>query len=240
MICRGVALSTATSKPQHILVEAAVESLEAALAAAEGGAHRIELCTDLASGGTTPEIKLLRACRSQLLIPIFVLVRPRAGDFVYSPAEHRMMLEQIVQAKKAGARGIVTGALTAQQDIDQVRTSELMDAARPLPVTCHRAFDACADLTMALQQLIDLGVERVLTSGGAPTALEGAERINRLVIQAEGRIGILAGGGINGTNVAQVVRDTGVGEVHFSVRDVEKVRNVTRALVTLAPQEPPL
>ena len=129
MICRGVASFTATSKPQHILVEAAVESLEAALAAAEGGAHRIELCTDLANGGTTPDLKVLRACRSQLLIPIFVLVRPRAGDFVYSAAEHNEMLEQIVQAKKAGARGIVTGALTAQQDIDQVRTSELINAA---------------------------------------------------------------------------------------------------------------
>ena len=230
MICRGVASFTATSKPQHILVEAAVESLEAALAAAEGGAHRIELCTDLANGGTTPDLKVLRACRSQLLIPIFVLVRPRAGDFVYSAAEHNEMLEQIVQAKKAGARGIVTGALTAQQDIDQVRTSELINAARPLPVTFHRAFDACPDPAVALQQLIDLRVERVLTSGGAKTALEGVERISRLVVQAEDRIGILAGGGIDGSNVAQVVRDTGVREVHFSVRNATKVRSVVRAL----------
>ncbi|HEY3219231.1 MAG TPA: copper homeostasis protein CutC [Gemmatimonadales bacterium] len=223
-----------------ILIEAAVQSVDAALAAAEGGAHRIELCTDLAHGGTTPDVKVLRACRSQLLIPIFVLVRPRAGDFVYSAAEHDDMLEQVVRAKHAGARGIVTGALTAQQEIDQVRTHELIDAARPLPVTFHRAFDACLDLAVALQQLINLGVERVLTSGGAPTALEGAARISRLVIQTDDRIGILAGGGINATNVAQVVHDTGVREVHFSVRDAEKVRNVTRALVINALKLPRL
>ena len=175
-------------------------------------------------------MKVVRACRSRLLIPIFVLVRPRAGDFVYSPAEHAEMLEQIVQAAQAGARGIVTGALTARQEIDQTRTIELIAAARPLPVTFHRAFDACGDLAVALQQLIDLGVERVLTSGGARTALEGTERIHRLVIQAEDRIGILAGGGIDGSNVAQVVRQTGVREVHFSVKDREKVRAVVKNL----------
>ncbi|PYP08243.1 MAG: hypothetical protein DMD59_12765, partial [Gemmatimonadetes bacterium] len=121
-----------------VLIEAAVESLDAALAAAEGGAHRLELCTDLAHGGTTPDVQLLRACRSQLVIPIFVLVRPRAGDFVYTPAEHRTMLEQIHRAKDAGARGIVTGALSATQHIAETLTAELLDAALPLPVTFHR------------------------------------------------------------------------------------------------------
>ncbi len=213
-----------------ILIEAAVESLDAALAAAEGGAHRIELCTDLAQGGTTPDVQLLRACRSQLAIPIFVLVRPRAGDFVYTAAEHHIMLEQIHRAKEAGARGIVTGALTSSQRIAEDRTAELLHAALPLPVTFHRAFDVCLDLAMALEHLIHVGVERVLTSGGAPTAPEGAARISRLVIQAEGRIGILAGAGINGDNVARLVHDTGVREVHFSVKDAEKVRGVVRSL----------
>jgi len=212
-----------------LLIEAAVESLDAALAAAQGGAHRLELCTDLAHGGTTPALQLLRSCRSQLTIPVFVLVRPRAGDFVYSEAEHQTMLEQIGQAKHAGADGIVTGALTAELDVDQLRTTELIDAARPLPVTFHRAFDACPDFAAALARLIDLGVDRVLTSGGARTAPGGAERIGRLVIQAAGRIGILAGGGIDGDNVARLVHETGVREVHFSVKDAEKVRNVIRA-----------
>ena len=140
------------------------------------------------------------------------------------------MLEQIAQAKHAGAGGIVTGTLTGQQDIDQLRTTELIDAARPLPVTFHRAFGACRDLATALERLIDLGVDRVLTSGGAATAPEGAAQIRRLVVQANGRIEILAGGGINGANVARLVHDTGVREVHFSVQDAEKVRNVVNAL----------
>ncbi len=207
-----------------------MESLEAALAAAEGGAHRLELCTDLAHGGTTPDVQLLRACRSQLVIPTFVLVRPRPGDFVYTAAEHRTMLEQIHLAKDAGARGIVTGALTATQHISETQTAELRDAARPLPVTFHRAFDACLDLAVALARLIDLDIDRVLTSGGAPTAPEGAARISRLVIQSERRIEILAGGGVNPDNVARLVHETGVREVHFSVKETEKVRRVLSSL----------
>ena len=213
-----------------ILVEAAVESLDAALAAAEGGAHRIELCADLAQGGTTPTVRLLRDCHSQVVIPIFVLVRPRAGDFVYTEAEHHTMLEQIHRAKDAGAHGIVTGTLTFAHEIAEDRSAELVDAALPWTVTFHRAFDACVELAAALEQLIRLGVERVLTSGGAPTAPEGAARISRLVIQAQRRIEILAGGGIDADNVARLVHETGVREVHFSVKDAEKTRSVVRAL----------
>jgi len=157
-------------------------------------------------------------------------VRPRAGDFVYTDAEHRTMLEQIQRAKDAGARGIVTGALTETQHIDERRTAELLDAAESLPVTFHRAFDSCADLAMALERLIYLGVDRVLTSGGARTAPEGTEQIRGLVTQAQGRIEILAGGGIDGDNVARLVRDTGVREVHFSVKDAAKVKSVVRSL----------
>jgi copper homeostasis protein len=160
-------------------------------------------------------------------------VRPRAGDFVFSDVEHRSMLEQIQQARTAGANGIVTGALTAQQDIEDVRTAELIAAARPLPVTFHRAFDACRDLPASLEQLIALGVDRVLTSGGAATAPEGAEQIRGLVTQAKGRIAILPGGGITPHNVARLVRETGVREVHFSVSNKEKVRAVTKALAVL-------
>ena len=206
-----------------ILIEAAVESLDAALAAAEGGANRLELCADLAHGGTKPDVNLLRECLSRLTIPVFVFVRPRAGDFVYTPGEHRTMLEHIHQAKEAGAHGIVTGALSDG-------TTEQIGATRPLPFTFHRAFDECGDQAAALERLIELGVDRVLTSGGARTAPEGSERIRQLVIQAKGRIEILAGGGIDASNVARLVRETGVREVHFSVRDAAKVREVINAL----------
>jgi copper homeostasis protein len=203
-----------------VLVEAAVESLDAALAAAEGGAHRLELCSNLAEGGTTPPLDLLRAARSQLLIPIFVLVRPRAGDFVYSDAEHRTMLDQIQTAKRAGARGIVTGALTAQGEIDESRVAELIQAARPLPFTFHRAIDVCTHIDSALERLIRLGVDRVLTS----------TQIGELVIQAAGRIVIMAGGGINADNAARIVRETGVQEIHFSVKEAKKVRDILESL----------
>ena len=203
-----------------MLVEAAVESLDAALAAAEGGAHRIELCANLADGGTTPPLDLLHAARSQLLIPIFVLVRPRAGDFVYSDAEHRTMLDQIQTAKRAGARGIVTGALTAQREIDESRVAELIQAARPLPFTFHRAIEVCTRIDSALERLIRLGVDRVLTS----------TQIGELVIQAAGRIVIMAGGGINADNAARIVRETGVQEIHFSVTESKKVRDILESL----------
>ena len=203
-----------------MLVEAAVESLDAALAAAEGGAHRIELCTDLAHGGTTPALPLLRECLAKLTIPVWVLVRPRAGDFVYTDAEHRTMLDQIATAKTAGARGIVTGGLTARRVIDESRVAELIQHARPLAFTFHRAFEECADLPAALETLIRLGVERVLTS----------KQIGRLVTQAAGRIVILAGGGINADNVARLVLETGVREIHFSVKNAQKVRDVLESL----------
>ena len=214
-----------------VLVEAAVEALEAALAAAAGGAQRIELCADLAHGGTTADAELLNASLSRLQIPVFVLVRPRPGDFVYSLAEHRTMLRQIDAAKAAGAAGIVTGALTSHRSIDEGRLAELKAAARPLPFTFHRAFDECPDLTMALETLVRHGVDRVLTSGGAKTAALGAPQIARLVKQARGRIGILPGGGIDASNVAGIVA-SGVSEVHFSVQTAQKVTEVLRALTS--------
>ena len=213
-----------------MLIEAAVESVDAAVAAAEGGAHRIELCLELSSGGTTPDVQLLRDCHSRVPLPIFVLVRPRPGNFLYSDDEHRTMRGQIQLLKQAGARGIVTGALTFTQQVHEAQTVALIEAAWPLPVTFHRAFDDCIDLSGALEILIKLEVERVLTSGGARTAADGAAQIAKLVTQARERIEILAGGGINETNVARLVAETGVREVHFSVTNAEKVRAVMRAL----------
>ncbi len=209
-----------------IQIEACVESLEAAVAAAQGGAHRIELCADLAAGGTSPDSALLGACVAQLAIPIFVMVRPSAGDFCYSAAEHDTMLEEIRRAKSAGAHGIVTGALRPNRTIDEARTRGLIDAARPLPVTFHRAFDSCDDVEETLDTLIAVGATRVLTSGGRRSAPDGAAAIANLVRRAAGRIGILPGGGINGENVAALVRTTGVREVHLSTEDADKIRRV--------------
>jgi copper homeostasis protein len=202
--------------PAPILVEACVDSIESALAAARGGAHGIELCANLVEGGTTPSAGTLAVCRARLDIPIFVLIRPRGGDFLYSAAELAVMLEDIRRAKQAGAQGIVAGALRADGEIDADQTRELIGAARPLRVTFHRAFDVCRDAARALETLIALGADRVLTSGQAATAPEGAETIAQLVRQAAGRIAILPGGGITGDNVAALVRATGVSEVHLT------------------------
>jgi len=213
-----------------ILIEACVESLPAAVAAAAGGADRIELCTNLAAGGTSPDAGTLAACLSRLTIPVFVMVRPRGGDFHYSAAERAGMVEEIWQVKAAGAQGIVTGALRPDATVDETLTRELIAAARPLPVTFHRAFDSCDDVEEALETLIALGVTRVLTSGGAATAPEGAPTIAKLVRLAAGRIGIIAGGGVKADNVAALVRTTGVREVHLSTKDADKIRRVVAAL----------
>ena len=213
-----------------ILVEACVESLEAAVAAAAGGAQRIELCANLAAGGTSPSSEALAACVSQLDIPVFVMVRPRGADFHYSAAERAGMIEEIWEVKAAGAHGVVTGALRPDSTVDETLTRELIAAARPLPATFHRAFDECPDAERALETLIALGVNRVLTSGRARAAPEGAATIANLVRLAVGRIGILAGGGINGDNVADLVRTSGVREVHLSTKDAHKIRRVVEAL----------
>ena len=209
-------MSDAHPMPAPILVEACVDSVESALAAARGGAHRIELCANLIEGGTTPSAGTLAICRARLDIPICVLVRPRGGDFLYSAAELAVMLEDIAHAKEAGAHGIVTGVLRVDGEIDAERTRDLIAAARPLRVTFHRAFDVSRDAGRALETLIALGVDRVLTSGQAATAPEGTETIAGLVRQAAGRIVVLPGGGITVDNVADLVRATGVTEVHLT------------------------
>lgn len=213
-----------------ILVEGCVESLDAAKAAARGGARRIELCANLAAGGISPDAATLAACVAGVTIPVFVMVRPRPGDFHYSAVEHAGMLYEIQRVKDAGAQGIVTGSLRRDGGIDERRTGELIAAAAPLPVTFHRAFDECADWAQALEILIRLGAARVLSSGGAPTAVEGVARIAELVRHAAERIGILAGGGVNASNVGALVRATGVREVHLSTTDDDKIRRVVEAI----------
>lgn len=198
-----------------ILIEACVDTVHSALAAEAGGADRIELCDNLVEGGTTPSAGMIEECVARLDIPVFVIIRPRGGDFLYTSSEITVMLRDIAHAERLGARGIVTGALERDATVSGNVMSELLIAASPLPVTFHRAFDACRDPHRALETLVELGVSRILTAGQAATALEGATAIAASVEQAAGRIGIIAGGGINEENVAEVVQISGASEVHI-------------------------
>lgn len=213
-----------------ILVEAAVESLGSALAAERGGADRLELCVNLNQGGTTPGAELISAVIERTKLPVFVLIRPRGGGYLYSDNEMDAMTRDIALAKTMGIAGIVTGALTFDGSIEVEQTRLLMKAAAGLPVTFHRAFDVVANPQDALEQLIDLGVSRILTSGGAATALEGADAIAALVNRSRNRITIVAGGGIREQNVRDVIVRTGVGEIHS--RFIEEAS--MRGLVDLA------
>jgi copper homeostasis protein len=226
--------------PTNILIEACVDAIDAALEAERGGSGRLELCGELLQGGVTPSAGLIGAVRERVKIPLFVLIRPRTGDFLYSADERDVMLRDIAMAKSLGADGMVIGALTANGDVDADTIRKLIDAARPMQVTFHRAFDFARDQGAAMNDLLALGVDRVLTSGGATNAMEGAASLKRLVARADGAMTILAGGSITASNVADVVRLSGVHEVHLraAVR-VESAMKHRRRGVTLArPQAP--
>jgi copper homeostasis protein len=213
----------------RILVEAAVETLEAALAAEEAGAGRVELCAHLDLEGLTPDPAVVGALVGRLRIPVFMIVRPRPGGFVYDENELEAMLRDAGLAGAAGVAGIVTGALRPDGRIDATATRAMVAAADGIPVTFHRAFDVVADKAAALETLIDAGVARVLTSGGAPTALEGAATIAALVRQAGTRIAILAGGGVRAHNVRDTIARTDVREVHSRFVDADGMRQLVAA-----------
>ena len=198
----------------RVLVEACVDAIDAALEAERGGANRIELCGELLQGGVTPSAGLIGAVWESVDVPVFVLIRPRAGDFLYTDAETDVMLRDIATARSLDAEGVVFGALTSHGDIDVGTVARLVEAAGPMQVTFHRAFDFARDRRLALETLIELGVDRILTSGGAHSAIDGAGELRELVQAAAGRIAILAGGGISAQNAAEVVRRSGVKEVH--------------------------
>jgi len=208
------------------LVEAAVETLDSALAAERAGADRIELCDNLSDGGTTPGAGLIAAVAERTQLPVFVLIRPRAGGFVYSDDEFDVMIRDIKLAGRMGIAGIVTGALTPDGRVDAERTHTLVKAAAGLPVTFHRAIDFAMNLPAALEEAIEAGASRVLTSGGAATALEGVDLIAALVDQARKRITIIAGGGIREHNVRDVIARTGVREVHARLLDEIQMRGL--------------
>jgi copper homeostasis protein len=202
------------------LLEISVEIPEAALAAERGGADRIELCADLSLGGITPDAELLRAVRAQVHIPIFSMVRPRAGDFVYSSAEFVEMKRAISTAKESGMDGVVLGILAEKRRVDSERTSQLVEFAKPLLVTYHRAFDETADLRQALEDVIQSGAKRILTSGGAKSALKGTAVLAKLIEAAGERIVIVPGAGISALNIEQVAQQTGAREFHSGLSAV--------------------
>jgi copper homeostasis protein len=205
-------------------IEICVDSIEGALAAQAGGADRVELCDNLMEGGTTPSAGCIRVVRRHLTIGLQVIIRPRGGDFLYSERELDVMREDVRLAKEYGADGVVIGCLTADGGIDRERTAELMALARPMNVTFHRAFDMCRDAQAALEEVIRLGVDRVLTSGQEASCVEGLEVIAALQKQAAGRIIVMPGGGITLRNVRKIVSATGVAEVHLSGRSTVESR----------------
>ena len=196
------------------LFESCIDSHDAAVASAGGGAGRVELCARLEVGGTTPDAALIERCVAALTIPVFVMIRPRGGDFLHDAGEVAAMADAIRAAAAAGAHGVVFGALRRDATIDAGVMRRLIDAARPLPVTCHKAIDATRDPIEALEALLALGVDRVLTSGGADTASAGAPTITRMVARAGDALVVMAGGGVRAHNVAAIVQRTGVREVH--------------------------
>lgn len=199
-------------------LEICVESVDQAISAERGGAHRLELCSDLASGGITPSAGLMRVARQNLPIPIHVLIRPRAGDFVYSDREFEVMQRDIEIAKELGMNGVVLGILDSKFQVDVKRTTQLIKLAHPLPVTFHRAFDLCPDKSSALQAVIQSGSTRLLTSGGNAGAIEGLASLARLVDAAGDRLVIMPAGGIHAENVSRVLQETAAREIHASLR----------------------
>jgi len=208
------------------LVEAAVETLDSAFAAERAGADRIELCGNLSVGGTTPDAGLIAGIAERTRLPVFVLIRPRAGDFVYSDDEVDQMVRDTELSGRLGIAGIVTGVLTRRGRVDVERTRTLVKAAAGLPVTFHRAIDSAVDLPAALEEVIEAGASRVLTSGGAATAVESVDLIAALVGQARERITVIAGGGIREHNVRDVIARTGVREVHARLIDEGQMRGL--------------
>ena len=197
-----------------VLVEGCVEGLADAQAAARGGADRLELCADLAIGGTTPTAEVIRAVKGRVFIPVFVMARPRGGSFVYAAAEIEATHRDIETAIAAGADGVVVGALTPEHEIDVTALRGFVTRAGGVPVTFHRAFDQVADFARALETLVDAGVQRVLTAGGQGTALEGAAVLKSLVEQAGDRIVVMAGGKVRGHNAREIIARTEVRELH--------------------------
>lgn len=207
--------------------------MEAAVAAERAGAQRLELCARLDLGGTTPSLALIENVLEQIKIPVYVMVRPRGGDFVYTHDELTAMVKDIVRICRLQPAGIVTGAIGPHSQLHRSDVLQLRDATGDLPITFHRAFDTIAHQQGALEELIDIGIKGILTAGGASSALHGVKRIAGLVEQARERITIIAGGGVRADNLVEVIRKTGVRAVHARYVDQEQMRTLVAAARTV-------
>lgn len=203
-----------------MILEICVDSVESARAAAENGADRLELCGDLMVGGVTPSPFLIEAVQ-KLDIPVNVLLRPRFGDFCYTQSEQEILLREVELCRKLGVNGVVLGALEPDGRLDRELLAQLIAAAGPLHKTLHRAFDLCRDAREGLEDAVELGIDTILTSGQAATALQGAELLAGLNRQAAGRLTILAGSGVKSANLETLVRRTGLRAFHMSARRSE-------------------
>jgi len=201
----------------RIPLEICLDSVESAVAAAQGGADRVELCADLMEGGITPSAGLIAAVRQKISIGLQVMIRPRGGDFCYTAYEFEIMRKDTRMAKQLGANGVVFGILDEDGKVDVNRTRELVELARPLNVTHHRAFDMTNDLFRALEDIISTGADRILTSGGEATVSAGLATIQRLIKAAGSRIAIMPGGGITVQDVRQIVEQSGAREIHVGL-----------------------
>jgi len=199
---------------REFLLEVCVDSVESAIAAQEGGAARVELCDNLLEDGTTPSAGMIEIARQYLRIGLHVMIRPRGGDFCYSDIEFEVLKKDILIAKQFGADGVVFGLLKPDHTVDLERARFLVQLARPLRVTFHRAFDLAADSLRALEEVISLGIDRILTSGRAKTALAGLSLITRLVQAAAGRVIIMPGSGITPQNIRTILAASGATEIH--------------------------
>ncbi len=201
-------------------LEICVDSIESAINSQTGGAHRVELCDNLAEGGTTPSYGTILTVRKNLGIRLHVIIRPRGGDFLYSPREYEIMQRDTEMCRELGADGIVTGILNKNGSVDIERMRGLVKAAGSMDVTFHRAFDMCSDPIKGLEDIILTGATRILTSGQKNTVPGGAELIRKLVDQADGRIIIMPGGGLDESNIKDMARITGANEFHLTGRKV--------------------
>lgn len=201
-----------------MVIEVCANSVQSAVNAAKGGADRIELCQNLNEGGTTPSWAAIKYCVEQLPLKTMVLIRPRPGNFRYNEVEFEAVKQDVVACRELGAHGVVIGFLDDDLEIDVARTAEVVKLARPMEVTFHRAFDCCRDWRKGLEQIIECGCDRVLTSGQCSTALEGLATLREIVKQADGRIKILAGSGVKAANAREIVDGAQVKEIHASCK----------------------
>lgn len=199
-------------------LEICVDSVESAIAAERGGAQRVELCTDLLEGGITPSAGLIASVRRSISIGLFVMIRPRGGDFCYTGLEFEVMREEIREARRLGADGIVLGLLNEEGGVDVPRTRQLVESAGPLPVTFHRAIDMTPSPSRALLDVLATGASRILTSGGAPNVSLGIRELARMIETAQGRIAVIAASGITPDTIAAIAEHTGATEFHASAR----------------------